>query len=422
MTSQKKLTIKPNKIYKPLFVNNDKVRYYICMGGRASGRSYAASQFAKLRLISDDYFRCAIMRFVLSDVRNSIFQEIYDRLEESGIKDDITIKQNTLSFEYNNNKINGIGFRKSSSDQKSKLKSLANYNCVIIEEADEVAEEDFMQLDDSLRTMKSDIVVILLLNPPDKNHWIIKRWFNLLPSEEEGFYRAELKDSEKDACYIHGTYKDNIKNLNSKTIDNFLRYKENRPDHYYNMIEGLVSEGVRGRVFKNWETIPDDEFEELPYDSYFGLDFGFSSDPSALLEIKEHNDTIWLRELIYETGLTNKRIATRMESLGVPEHAEIYADSAEPKSIQEIREEGWNIQPSVKGRDSINAGIDMLLDKQVFYTEGSTNIALENQNYKWALDRNKEPTNKPIDNWNHLIDSCRYGVYTRSKKPFIGIV
>jgi phage terminase large subunit len=412
------MELRANKIYKPLFT--EKPRYIICMGGRASGRSYAASQYALLHLTTDKYFRGAIMRFVLGDIRNSIFQEIRDRIEEQELDNEIKITDHLLSFEYGDNKINGIGFRKSSGDQKSKLKSLANYNCVIIEEADEVNEEDFQQLDDSLRTKKGDITVILLLNPPDKNHWIVKRWFNLIPSGIEGFYKTELKESEKDTVFIHGTYHDNEVNLNQKTVENFERYKQRNSDHYYNMIQGLVSEGARGRVFKDWKIFND--FESLPYKSFYGLDFGFSNDPAALVEIKQHNDKIWLRELIYETGLTNQALSRRLKELGLTSSDQIFADSAEPKSIEELRLENWNVEPAPKGADSIRAGIDILLSKEIHYTEPSTNIALETQNYKWALDKNKEPTNKPIDEWNHLMDATRYGVYANSKKAFVGFV
>lgn len=414
------MKITANKIYAPLFKGNH--RYIICMGGRASGRSFAASQKALIDLISSDYSRTAIMRFVLSDVRNSIFQEIKDRIEEHELEEHVRIKENTLSFEFNKNKINGIGFRKSSSDQKSKLKSLANYNCVIVEEADEVAEEDFQQLDDSLRTLKSDIKVVLLLNPPSKNHWVIKRWFNLVPSGVDGFYRAELKSSAKDTCYIHGTYLENVQNLNESTIQNFERYKTTNPDHYYNMIRGLVSEGARGRVFKDWKVISDEEYEKLPYPVSYGLDFGFTNSQTALVEIKEHNEKVWARELLYETGLTNPMICKRLEELGVSKNAEIIADSAEPKSIEEIGLKGWNIKPATKGKDSIKAGIDLLLSKQVYYTESSTNLAKEIQEYKWALDRNKEPTNKPVDEWNHILDGTRYNVFTRNQGGFVGFV
>ena len=422
------MKISPNKLYKPLFLDNENIRYIICMGGRASGRSYAASEYATIHLIGDYYFRCAIMRFVLGDIRNSIFQEIYDRMEESEILDCVNIKQHSLEFLHNGNKINGIGFRKSSGDQKSKLKSLASYNCVIIEEADEVAEEDFQQLDDSLRTTKSDIIIILLLNPPDRKHWIVKRWFNLVESGAPGFYKPELKSIHTDTKFIHGTYLDNIKNLNQKTVDSYERYKNVNPDHYYNMIKGLVSEGPRGRIYKNWKIISDKEFEELPYDSYYGLDFGFSNDPAALIEIKEHNDNIYCRELLYEVGLTNtgkkgNSLSERFDALGLKKGEDIiYADSAEPKSIQELKDDGWDVRPSLKGADSVRAGIDYLLSKNISYTESSSNIDNETHEYKWALNKNKEPTNKPIDDKNHACDGIRYGAYTNSYKSFVGFV
>jgi len=418
------MNLNPSKLYKPLFL--EKPRYFIFMGGRASGRSYAASQFALFKLITPGYFRCAIMRFILGDIRNSIYQEIKDRIDDQGLEKHIGIRENMLEFTYGQNKINGMGFRKSSSDQKAKLKSLASYNYVIIEEADETAEEDFHQLDDSLRTIKSDITIILLLNAPDKNHWIIKRWFNLMPCDIDGYYRPELKQGEKDTIFIGGTYLDNIQNLNQKTIDNYERYKTKNPDHYNNMIQGLISEGARGRIYKDWKIISDKQFEELPYDSYFGLDFGFTNDPAALVEIKEHNNNVWCRELLYEVGLTNvgnkgNSLSERFEALGLKkETAIIYADGAEPKSIAELRNDDWNVIAAPKGADSIKYGIDLLISKDVYYTESSMNIDHENHEYKWALDKNKEPTNKPIDSNNHLKDAIRYGKVGNDNQDFIG--
>lgn len=407
-----------NESYQAVFTQ--KPRYIILMGGRSGGRSFVASQYALAHLAAPGYFRCAIMRYLLTDIRNSIYQEILDRAEEQEAREQLTIKDHLLTIQYGGNKITGIGFRKSSGDQKAKLKSLANYNCVIIEEADEVSEEDFMQLDDSLRTVKSDITIFLLFNPPFKNHWIVKRWFNLVPSEVDGFYRAELKSTHKDALYIHTTFRDNIRNMNQSTIENFANYKKTRPDHYWNMVEGLVSEGARGRIFKNWKVVTDEEYEKLEYLPFNGLDFGFTNDPTALVEIKEHNNKIYLKELIYEAGLTNQRIASRMKNLEVSENTTTYADNAEPKSIEEIKLEGWLIEASVKGQDSIKAGIDMLLDKEVYYTESSVNIASEVQEYIWLLDRNKEPTNDPIDKFNHAIDAVRGAIFTKSKVPFVG--
>jgi len=410
-----------NEVYEPLFT--EKPRYIILMGGRGAGRSKVASQRAVAKIQEDTYYRCAIMRLVLGDIRNSIYQDIYDTFDETGVLPFIDVREHILTFEYGDNRINGIGFKKSSGQQKSKLKSLANYNEVIIEEADETAEEDFMQLDDSLRTKKSDITVILLLNPPHRNHWIIKRWFNLEESGVEGYYKPILKDSCKhDTLFIHTNFRDNLRNVDEKTVANFLRYKETKPDHYYNMIEGLVSEGARGRIYRTWQRCTAETFDSLPFKSIYALDFGFTNDPTALVELKQHNEKVWARGLIYDRGLTNKLISKRFTALGMDKRtAVIYADNAEPKSIQELRDDGWDVRPASKGQDSVRAGIDMLLSKEVFYVE---NVEMENEivEYKWSLDQNKEPTNEPIDDFNHYMDAIRYGVWTENNKTFIGFV
>jgi phage terminase large subunit len=409
------------KKYAPI-LNSDK-RYIFIMGGRGAGRSYFASQMVAGALETFGFFRCAIMRFILGDIRNSIYQEVVDRIEEQGKEKEFEFKNLEITNKETGNFIKGIGFRKSSSDQKSKLKSLASFNYVIIEESDEVAEEDFMQLDDSLRTLKGDIRIIFLLNLPPKGHWILKRWFNLIPSEIKGYYNAVLKDSEKyNTLHVHTTYLGNAHNLNQSTKDNYERYKITRPDYYYNVIRGLVSEGVRGRIFSNWKVITDKEFEELPYEEFYGMDFGFTNDPTALVAIKMHNDRVYARELLYETGLINKRIAGKFSDLKMNRVAPNYADSAEPKSISELRLLDWNVMPASKGADSVKAGIDFLLGKEVYYTESSKNISTEVQNYCWALDRNKEPTNKAKEGNDHIMDAIRYGVWTHSKRSHLGVV
>lgn len=401
-----------NESYRQLF--EKKPRYFILMGGRSAGRSFVASQFVKAKLRAPEYFRCAIMRYILGDVRNSIFQEICDRVEEDVVTD---ISITDLHFKCRKNTATGLGFRRAIGDQKSKMKSLANFNCVVIEEADEVSEEDFNQLDDTLRTLKADITLVLLLNPPPQKHWIIKRWFNLLPTEQEGFYKPELKAGMDNVVFIHTTYKDNIVNINESTIRNFENYKETQPEHYYSMIRGYVTEGKRGRIYKNWKPISKEKYEALPYPEYYALDFGFTNDPTALVGLKEHNNRVYTRELIYETGMTNQDICLRMGNLKVSKDAKIYGDAAEPKSIEEIKKCGYNIESADKGPGSVNAGIDMLIGKEVFYTDDSANIIYEQENYVWLLDRNKEPTNDPIDKFNHCMDAVRYGVFTKNHKP-----
>ena len=412
-----------NESYEPALLAFQKggVRYILLCGGRAGGRSYFASQIATASLLAQDYFRCAIMRYVLGDIRNSIFQEIVDRLEEQGVEKDVDIREHNLSLEHGNNSINGIGFRKSSGDQKAKLKSLASYNCVIIEEADEVQEEDFQQLDDSLRKIGVDITVFMMFNLPPKNHWIVKRWFNLIPSEAEGFYTPVLKDIEAhNTNLIHQTINEKEINLNTTTIDNFERYRETRPDHYWNMIRGLVSDGARGRIFKNWQPISDKEYDELDYSVFYGLDFGFTNDPTAIVEVKMHNDNVYVKELLYQTGLINVRISDKLKDMGINGSKEIYCDSAEPKSVAELRTYNWNAISADKGAGSRKAGVDLLLGKNIYYTESSTNLISEMQTYCWALNKEKEPTNEPSDGNDHLLDAFRYAVYTKVKQPYIG--
>jgi len=397
-----------NEKYRPLFTQ--RVRYIILMGGRGAGRSTVASQFALAKLKGLEYFRCAIMRYILGDIRNSIYREITDRAEELEVLDSLSVTDNLMKLEYGQNSINAVGFKKSSGDQKSKLKSLASYNCVIIEEADEIPEEDFMQLDDSLRTLKGDITIILLLNPPAKNHWIIKRWMNLLECGVSGFYDFTLKPGMTDTVLIKTNYRDNLANLSPQSVAQYERYKETKPAHYWNMVEGLVPETVVGKIYNNWQIV-----ESVPHEARlerYGLDFGYTNDPTAIAAIYYYNGGYILDEIAYLHGLSNKRIADII--LNQPQ-ALVVADSAEPKSIDEIASYGISILPSQKGQGSVNQGIQYVQDKQISVTARSRNILAEYENYAWKVDKDGEVLNVPEDAWNHAMDAIRYGM--ESLKP-----
>lgn len=381
------------------------------MGGRGAGRSTVASQYANAKLIADEYFRCAIMRYVLGDIRNSIYREITDRAEENGIRAQLDINDSLMTLGYGANSINAVGFRKSSSDQKSKLKSLANYNCVIIEEGDETPEADFMQLDDSLRTLKGDIVIIILLNPPPRTHWIIRRWFDLEPSGIKDFYIPKLKAGMDDVVFIHTNFRDNIKNISEQSIKNYERYKETNPDHYYNMIEGLVPEVVRGKIYKNWRQI-----DEIPYEAKLvrrWLDFGYTNDPTSIGDIYEYNGGLIFDELCYQKGMSNADIAAVIKSQ--PEQCVVVADSAEPKSIDELRLYGITVVPAEKGPDSVRNGIAVVQVEKVSVTRRSTNTWFEYENYAWFEDKDGTRLNEPKPGNDHSMDGIRYGVTSLKK-------
>jgi phage terminase large subunit len=158
-------------------------------------------------------------------------------------------------------------------------------------------------------------------------------------------------------------------------------------------------------------------FKSLPYPSFYGLDFGYSEDPVALVELKSHNNRNFWHELVYESGLTNPALARVMTAKGVNKKLPIYADSSEPKSIKELRDLGFNVIEADKGPDSVLFGIKQLQSMENYYTETSNNIRYENEEYKWQLDAKKEPTDIPIGKNDHLMDSGRYGITThRSMK------
>jgi len=392
-----------NTKYKSLFTTDK--RYIILMGGRGAGRSTVASQKALANLTAPEYFRCAIMRYILGDIRNSIYREIKDRAEENGIIDALNVNDSAMVIEYGQNTINAVGFKKSSGDQKAKLKSLANYNCVIIEEADEINEEDFIQLDDSLRTVKGDIKIILLLNPPSKDHWIIKKWFNLKESGQKGFYIPELKSEIQDVEYIFTDFEDNIKNIDPATIYKYRAYETTKPNHFYNMIKGYVPETVRGKIYNNWLPI-----DTVPHEAQLvshGVDFGYSNDPTAIVAIYKYNGGYIFDEVAYQAGLKNPDIANLLK---MQEQSIVIADSSEPKSIDEINAYGLSVQPAVKGQGSINQGIQYVQSQKIWYTKRSTNIKTEYENYAWAEDKDGKSLNTPKDIYNHAMDAIRYGL------------
>jgi phage terminase large subunit len=396
-----------NQAYKPLFETN--ARYIILMGGRGAGRSTVASQYANAKLVAPEYYRCAIMRYVLGDIRNSIYREIIDRAEENGILESLHVNDSTMTIDYGNNSINAVGFKKSSSDQKAKLKSLANYNCVIIEEADEILEEDFIQLDDSLRTLKSDIKIILLLNPPPKSHWIIQRWFDLENSEVKGFYVPKLKTEIKDTLYIRTSYLDNITNIAPQSLHNYERYKLTKPSHYWNMIRGYVPEVVKGKIFSGWQ-----EIDNIPFEAQLirrGLDFGYTNDPTALIDVYRYNGGYILDEQLYRKQMLNSQIGDYVLSINEPDTL-VIGDSAEPKSIDELKLYGVNILPAVKGAGSINTGIAFIQGQKISYTKRSVNLKKEYDNYAWFENKDGVTLNEPKPGYDHLMDALRYAMTT----------
>jgi len=409
------LSLEFEEQYEPIFTT--KARYLDFWGGRGRGGSFHGTQYYLHLITQPEYFRGYLMREIAGDIRESLWRDFKDRIDENDLTEFFDLNETAMSAVYKptGNTVLSKGFKKSSGNRTAKLKSLAGATHVLIEEAEEIAEPDFNQLDDTLRTKKAEnIQIIRIFNPPSKNHFIWKK-YNLVPSKvKEGYYDA-IPKNDPSLLSVFSTYYKNIQNIHASSVVAWEAYKESNPEYYYTIIQGLVSEGVRGRIYKHFQPVTD-----MPnaFGKFYGLDFGFSGDPLALVECEVHNKTLYVRELIYETGLTNSDLSKKLTDFGISKTAPIYADSAEPKDIEDLkrRPHGWNVIGAQKGPDSVRSGIKNLNEYQIFVTEKSVNLWKESEEYKWRLDQNKMPTNEPEDKHNHLMDALRYAM-DKVKKP-----
>jgi phage terminase large subunit len=401
-----KLAIEANGVYRPLW--QTRKRYVISIGGRGGARSFEASQKIVANLVQNRrLFRAAIMRAIHVDIRHSIWQECLDRVDGHNLEGAIRIADNAMEMEYGKNSVHAHGFKKSSSDRTAKLKSLAGYTDAFIEEAEEIGEDEFRQLDDSLRVAGSQIH--LMLNTPSKSHWIIKRWFNLIPvPEAPGFYRLELKPEF--AHEVEFIFSDHTRNpfIAEEVHVRYEAYQLSKPAYYWHMIKGYSPEVVMGRIYTGWKEIP-----AVPHEARllgYGLDFGFDPDPAAYLAIYWYNGGIILDERIYATRLTNQSLGT---SIKLNPTGPIVGDSAEPKSIEELALLGITVSPCSKGADSVLFGIKHMQSLKISYTARSVNLKAEYENYAWKRNKNavEEDDHAGIEDpkcSNHLMSAARY--------------
>lgn len=226
------------------------------------------------------------------------------------------------------------------------------------------------------------------------------------------FWAHDKLEGREDVEWCITTYKDNRRFLSPSIIQKIESYKptpENIKRGTANEYRWLVyGEGKVGRleglIFPNFET--SSEWPEEYKWRAFGMDFGFTNDPTTLIEVRLHSGKLYVKEHIYRKGLTNQDISRYVKDLGITD--QIIADSAEPKSIEELKREGIWVSPAQKGRDSIMYGIQRMNEYPIVVHTSSKNLIEEFSSYIWAKDRHGVSTNKPIDDFNHGIDAIRY--------------
>lgn len=267
-----------------------------------------------------------------------------------------------------------------SSDNGDKLRG-ARRDRLFINECNNVAFEAFEQLE--IRT----------------NDFIFLDWN---PTNEFWFY-SDVLNKRDDVGHIILTYKDN--EACPSEIVKSIELRKNRVGWFQVYGLGLLGE-VEGKIYKNWQVI-----DRIPHEARlerYGVDFGYTNDPTAIVALYYYNGGYLIDEIAFQKGLSNKQIADIIASQD--KKALTIADSAEPKSIDEIRSYGVLIQPTTKGRDSVRQGIQMVQDQAVSVTKQSFNVLKEYRNYLWATDKDGRILNEPEHTWSHSMDAIRYSM------------
>jgi len=363
-------------------------RKKVIQGGTSAGKT-----FGILPILIDRCLRTP-------NLETSVVSESVPHLRRGAVKDFLKImmytnrykdnqwNRSTLKYTFNN----GSYIEFFSVEQPDKLRG-ARRNVLYVNEANNVPFEAYNQL--AIRT-SGDIWIDF---NPTANFWAHKEVAN-----------------EDDADFITLTYKDN-EALSQTIVEEIelARDKAKTSEYWANWwkVYGLGQVGsLDGVCIKQWNEI------ELPLEARllcYGMDFGYSNDPTTLIGLYKYNDAYIFDEVIYQKKLLNSDISNLLSDNNITEV--IYADSAEPKSIAELKTYRHKVMPCTKGKDSIVYGINLINQNKIFITSRSTNLIKELQSYTWAKDREGNTINKPIDAFNHCIDAARYAMSSQLETP-----
>ena len=354
-----------------------KKRIKIIQGGTSAGKTFGILPILIDKATKQSGLEISIIAESIPHLRRGALRDFLKIMKWTNRYFDERFNKSHLKYEF----ANGSFIEFFSADDSSKLRG-ARRDILYINECNNVNFEAYNEL--AIRTKRE---VFLDFNPANE-FWV----------------HTELKD-ESDADFIILTYKDN-EGLDDGIVQQIEknRLKAATSSYWANWwkVYGLGELGqLQGAVFTNYKII-----DKIPQDARLiglGLDFGYTNDPSAIIEVYKHNETRILNEVKYQTGMLNSDIAKVL-----PKSIPVYADSAEPKSIADIQRYGITIKGVTKGRDSVNYGIDVMQAQSYLVTSSSTNLIKELRSYCWDVDKAGKRLNKPIDNFNHALDAVRY--------------
>lgn len=389
------------------------VRYFIVTGGRGSGKSYAVSTILDKRTYDDGY-NILFTRYTMTSADISIIPEFSDKLDVLNNRQDFDVLSDEVKNLVTGGTIFFRGIMQSAKNQTAKLKSIPKLKLLVVDEAEELVDEaSFDTLDLSIRATETVNEVWLVLNPKDVTHWIYKRFFKK-PKVPEDFNGVV-----GNTCYIHTSYLDNIDNLSSSFCESAEKMISADPEKYDNVIKGHWRKFSGGIIYKNW--IQSNKLPE-PEDGtwWYGLDWGFSNDPTAIVRIwyDHRSSTVCVKEICYSKGLLIGQIASIINSdkgTDINYQSNVYCDPARPENIAELRRTyGINAVPAVN-KDKVGR-VDWLKGCRVMFS--GADIEEERSQYCFLaspLDKT-EYTNIPQDGGDHLMDAINYGAVTHLRR------
>lgn len=377
--------IKTNVVCEHLL--ESKAKIVVEQGGTRSGKTYNILMWLIFHYCPNNKGKTiTICRKTFPSLRASVMRDFMEILRTYRMYSEVSHNKSSSEYRLYGNLIEFISL-----DQPQKVRGRKR-DLLFINEANELFWEDWQQL--IFRTQEK---IIIDYNPSDEYHWIYDK---VIPRDDCDFFKT--------------TYLDNpfLENTIRKEIE---RLKET--DEQYWQIYGLGIKGVtKATIFRYTEV------QKIPVNAKFlsyGMDFGYTNDPTTLVGVWTDGINLYAKEFLYRTMMTTTDIHNFLIKLNIQRDM-IYADSAEVRLIDELKRMGWNIRKSIKGRDSVNAGIDLLKRYRIHLTEDSSNAVQEFRNYKWQEDRNGKMLNTPVDAHNHIIDAMRYATYSILSKPNFG--
>lgn len=380
-----------NDIYYPHLTDYTN-RYEVYYGGAGSGKSVFVCQKLLLKAIREKR-KILIIRKYATTLKDSVFQLTTDMLRKWGLYKYCAINRSTYTITLPNESV--ILFK--GLDDEEKIKSIADVTDIWCEEATELSEAEYSQLDLRLRALVPHLQLVVTFNPISKANWVFKKWFasEVVPPDT-----MILRTTYKDNRFLPQSY---ITALEAKMATN--------PTYYRIYALGEFA-SLDKLIFYNWKQ---EEFNHAAIQGTLlvGLDFGFVNDISALVSsiLDETNKRIYIFKEWGDTNKTNDELAAIITYLGFSKSV-IVADAAEQKSIEEIKRKGiTRIKACAKGPDSIVHGIQQLQQYEIVVHPSCTGIITEFENYAWQKDKKSgEYINKPIDDFNHYIDALRYSL------------